>query len=312
MPDIILHHFNTSPYAEKIRLILGYKNLSWKSVLVPNIIPKPLYTALTGGYRRVPVMQIGADVYCDTALIAAEIERRFPTRPIMGSRPSDFSNPLINWHDTGLFWKVARYVIGRNADALSDDFLRDRAKMMRLDLTPDANRAKGIAEAPYILSQLHISLGWLDDMFAATGFASGNQFSYDDFALVPSLWFLTSRVSDAPAMIQSGFPYVADWLERVAANGYGTREEISGEAALAIALASKPEALVGKSVKTDEATGVSVGDKVAVTPESFGTEAVTGIVAAISAQRVSLNWHGKEVGDVAIHFPRLGYVISKV
>ena len=312
MPDIILHHFNTSPYAEKIRLILGYKNLSWKSVLVPNIMPKPLYTALTGGYRRVPVMQIGADVYCDTALIAAEIERRFPTRPIMGSRPSDFSNPLINWHDTYLFWKVARYVIGRNADALSDDFLRDRAKMMRLDLTPDANRAKGVAEAPYILSQLHISLGWLDDMFAATGFASGNQLSHDDFALVPSLWFLTSRVSDAAAMIQSRFLYVAEWLKRVAANGYGTREEISGEAALAIALASKSEALVGNSVKTDEATGVSVGDKVAVTPESFGTEAVTGIVAAISAQRVTLNWHGTEVGDVAIHFPRLGYVISKV
>ena len=312
MPDIILHHFNTSPYAEKIRLIFGYKNLAWKSVLVPNIMPKPLFTALTGGYRRVPVMQIGADVYCDTALIAAEIERRFPAKPIMVSGAADFTNPLINWHDTYLFWKVARYVIGRNADALSDDFLRDRAKMMRLDLTPDANRAKGIAEAPYILSQLQIALGWLDDAFAATGFASGNQLSYDDFALVPSLWFLTSRVSDAPAMIQARFPRVAEWLGHVAANGYGTREEISGEAALAIALASKPEALDGNASKVDEPTGISVGDKVAITPESFGTEAVTGVVAAISAQRVTLNWHGTEVGDVAIHFPRLGYVISKV
>ena len=312
MPDIILHHFNTSPYAEKIRLILGYKNLAWKSVLVPNILPKPLYTALTGGYRRVPVMQIGADVYCDTALIAVEIERRFPAQPIMANGATAWSQPIINWHDNYLFWKVARYVIGRNADAISDDFLRDRAKMMRLDLTPEANRAKGVAEAPYILTQLHIALGWLDDAFAATGFASGNQLSYDDFALVPSLWFLTTRVSDAPAMIQARFPRVAQWLKRVAAPGYGTREEISGEAALAIALAIQPEALVGNSVKTDEATGISVGDKVAVTPESFGTEAVSGVVAAISAQRVTLNWHGAEVGEVAIHFPRLGYVISKV
>ena len=312
MPDIILHHFNTSPYAEKIRLILGYKNLAWKSVLVPNILPKPLYTALTGGYRRVPVMQIGADVYCDTALIAVEIERRFPAQPIMASGATAWSQPIINWHDNYLFWKVARYVIGRNADAISDDFLRDRAKMMRLDLTPEANRAKGVAEAPYILSQLHIALGWLDDAFAATGFASGNQLSYDDFALVPSLWFLTTRVSDAPAMIQARFPRVAQWLKRVAAPGYGTREEISGEAALAIALASKPEALDGNTSEVAEPTGIAVGDKVAVTPESFGTEAVTGIVAAISAQRVTLNWHGTEVGDVAIHFPRLGYVISKV
>ena len=311
MPDIILHHFNASPYAEKIRLILGFKNLAWKSVLVPNIMPKPLYTALTGGYRRVPVMQIGADVYCDTALIAGEIGRRFPAPIIMRSGTSDFTNPLINWHDTYLFWKVARYVIGRNADAVSDDFLRDRAKMMRLDLTPAANRTKGIAEAPYILSQLHIALGWLDDMFAATGVASGNQLSYDDFALVPSLWFLTTRVSDAQAMIQARFPNVAAWLKRVAAAGYGTREELTGEAALAIALASKPDKPVGNTSNVDEATGIGVGDKVAVTPESFGTEVVTGIVAAISAQRITINWNGAEVGDVAIHFPRLGYVINK-
>ena len=312
MPDIILHHFNTSPYAEKIRLILGYKGLAWKSVLVPNIMPKPLYTALTGGYRRVPVMQIGADVYCDTALIAAEIERRFPARPITPTGAANCSQPLIHWHDNYLFWKVARYVVARNADSISDDFLRDRAKMMRWDVTPEANRAKALAEAPYILSQLHIALGWLDEVLAATGYVTGNALSYNDFALIPSVWFLTTRVSDGSAMIQSRFPRLAEWLKRVAAAGYATREEMTGEAALAIALASKPETLVGNSSNVDEATGITVGDKVAVTPESFGTEAVTGIVAAISAQRVTLNWNGPEVGDVAVHFPRLGYVISKV
>ena len=312
MSDIILHHFNTSPYAEKIRLILGYKNLAWKSVLVPNIMPKPLYTALTGGYRRVPVMQIGADVYCDTALIAAEIERRFPAKPIMRGGTTDFTNPLINWHDNYLFWKVARYVIGKNADAISDDFLRDRAKMMRLDLTPEANRAKGAAEAPYILSQLHIALGWLDEALAATGFISGNAISYADFAFVPSVWFLTTRVGDAPAMINSRFPHLADWLKRVSAEGYGTHEEISGEAALAIARESKAETLVSGQAKSDETTGVSVGDKVAITPESFGTEAVSGVVAAICAQRITLHRNGPEAGDVAIHFPRLGYLINKV
>jgi glutathione S-transferase len=312
MSDIILHHFNTSPYAEKIRLILGHKNLSWKSVLVPNIMPKPLYTALTGGYRRVPAMQIGADVYCDTALIAAEIERRFPAQPIMANGATGWNQPIINWHDNYLFWKVARYVIGKNADAISDDFLRDRAKMMRLDLTPEANRAKGVAEAPYILSQLHIALGWLDDALAATGFVSGNALSYADFAFVPSVWFLTTRVSDAPAMVNSRFPRLADWLKRVSAVGYGTREEISGQAALAIARESKMEAPAPGEAKSDEVAGISMGDKVAITPESFGTEAVSGVVATISPKRITLNWNGPEVGDVAIHFPRLGYVISKV
>ena len=70
MHDIILHHYPASPFAEKIRLILGAKGLSWRSVTIPWIMPKPDLMPLTGGYRRTPVLQIGADVYCDTALIA--------------------------------------------------------------------------------------------------------------------------------------------------------------------------------------------------------------------------------------------------
>lgn len=31
MPDLILHHYPSSPFSEKIRLILGYKKLAWKS-----------------------------------------------------------------------------------------------------------------------------------------------------------------------------------------------------------------------------------------------------------------------------------------
>ena len=70
MPEIILHHYPMSPFAEKVRLILGFKGLHWSSVHIPNIMPKPDLTALTGGYRKTPVLQIGADIYCDTALIA--------------------------------------------------------------------------------------------------------------------------------------------------------------------------------------------------------------------------------------------------
>ena len=79
MSDLILHHYPQSPFAEKMRLILGYKNLSWQSVLAPMIMPKPNLVALTGGYRRIPVLQIGADIYCDTALICDALEHRQPS-----------------------------------------------------------------------------------------------------------------------------------------------------------------------------------------------------------------------------------------
>ena len=79
MTDIILHHYDTSPYAEKVRTGLGLKGLAWASVELPVIMPKPNLTALTGGYRKTPVLQIGADIYCDSQLIMRELERRYPT-----------------------------------------------------------------------------------------------------------------------------------------------------------------------------------------------------------------------------------------
>ena len=79
MTDIILHHYETSPYSEKVRLGLGLKGLAWGSVEIPVIMPKPDLTALTGGYRKTPVLQIGADIYCDSQLIMRELERRHPT-----------------------------------------------------------------------------------------------------------------------------------------------------------------------------------------------------------------------------------------
>src|SRR3546814_14197834 len=52
----------------------GCKQLSWGSVQIPPVMPKADVTALTGGYRRTPVLQVGADVYCDTALMARRLE----------------------------------------------------------------------------------------------------------------------------------------------------------------------------------------------------------------------------------------------
>ena len=75
MSDLILHHYDLSPYSEKIRAMLGYTGLRWESVTVPEMPPRPSLNRLTGGYRRIPVAQIGADIFCDSRTIATEIAR---------------------------------------------------------------------------------------------------------------------------------------------------------------------------------------------------------------------------------------------
>ena len=71
MTEILFHHYWTSPFSEKIRVIFGMKKLAWRSVEIPSMMPKPDLMPLTGGYGKTPVMPIGADIDCDTQLIIA-------------------------------------------------------------------------------------------------------------------------------------------------------------------------------------------------------------------------------------------------
>src|SRR5260221_13392170 len=78
MAEIILHHYDRSPFSEKVRLVFGLKGVSWRSVDIPRWMPKPELMPLTGGYRKTPVMQIGAHTYCDTRRRLREGRRPLP------------------------------------------------------------------------------------------------------------------------------------------------------------------------------------------------------------------------------------------
>ena len=99
MAEPILHHFDWSPYAEKVRVLLGIKGLAWASVQIPMVMPKPDLTALSGGYRKTPVLQVGADVYCDTSCIARELELRWPEPTLFPDGNEGLALALATWAD---------------------------------------------------------------------------------------------------------------------------------------------------------------------------------------------------------------------
>ena len=107
MTDLILHHFATSPFSEKVRIAFGIKQLTWKSVQIPSIMPKPDLMPLTGGYRRTPVLQIGADIYCDTQLIMLELEKRAPQPPLLPPGQAGEARAIAMWVDRNIFWSSA-------------------------------------------------------------------------------------------------------------------------------------------------------------------------------------------------------------
>jgi len=123
MTDIILHHYETSPYSEKVRIGLGLKGFAWRSMEVPVMMPKPHLTALTGGYRKTPVLQIGADIYCDTQLIMRELERRHPI-PSFYPAGRGAADALALWAEKTTFSPAVSMHSRRSATRCPRDFLK--------------------------------------------------------------------------------------------------------------------------------------------------------------------------------------------
>src|SRR5205814_3220419 len=123
---IVLHQYDISPFSEKVRVALGIKGLEWYAVEQPVIMPKPDLVPLTGGYRKIPVMQIGADIYCDSQIILRELERRWPTPSLFDDHTRGLGWALGFWADRTLFQSVIPIIFAEAGDRLGDGFRKDR------------------------------------------------------------------------------------------------------------------------------------------------------------------------------------------
>jgi len=182
MNDIILHHYWESPYAEKIRRILGFKRLAWRSVIIPMIMPKPDLTALTGGYRKTPVLQLGADIYCDTDLITRMIERLQPEPTLFPDGSAALSYMLGAWQGE-LFWLAVR-TVGTSAPVFPPGFIEDRATMVEGGLSLE----RVLRDAPAQREQLRAKLDLLDAHLRERQFVLGARPSLADFSLFHPVW----------------------------------------------------------------------------------------------------------------------------
>lgn len=303
----VLHHYPESPYAEKIRAILGYKGLAWRSVLVPRIAPKPDLVALTGGYRKVPVLQIGADVYCDTRLIAEELERRYPA-PSLATGPGSWAEVVGHWVDVRLFAQAVGYTFGRNVDRYPDVFLADRAALRGAPLERGA--LKGAV--PLIEQELRAQLAWVEQgLSGGVPFINGSHPAAAEFTLYSTLWFARGGGFDF-----GRFPAIAAWMARMQAFGHGRPTEATAGEALAWATTAQPASLpepgTGREDGWADAQGLARGQRVSVTPELLGHgTSVAGVVAHVDAARLTLKLPCPG-GMVHVHFPRLGYRVHRL
>lgn len=299
----ILYHYDASPFAELVRAAFGVKGLAWGSLLVPRILPKPDQTRLTGGYGRTPVVQIGADLYCDTGAILPAIEA-LPGPSLYPAPLGPLHRLVASWANGPQFFAhVGAAMGGMTPDMMGADFVHDRQARFGMDLA-----ALGRA-APHLAGQALVAAHWLSETLAdGRAFIGGMQPGAGDLALYSNIWFVRAvptAAANAAAML--AMPGVAEWYGRMAGFGHGTRREVTAGEALAAARAARPAPVTG-SVDAPYATGMMVG----VTQEGTKDAPSIGRLLRCCSAGISI---ARDVDDglsVHVHFPRLGQVVVPV
>ena len=306
MSDLILHHYDGSPFSEKIRLILGFKGLAWKSVKVPVMLPKPDVVALTGGYRRTPFLQMGADIYCDTALMSRVIDTLAPQPPLYPVAATGAQHILAQWADSTLFWTAipytmqpvgAAYLFNGAPPEFLKTFGADRAAM-----TPNFKRAT----VPDAIAQLHSYFSWLEaEVSDGRHFLLGAHPCIADFSVAQSLWFI--RRAPPVAAVLAPFTKLIAWYERVAAFGHGTPEKMSSSDSIELAASTKKYA----AAKVEPGAGFEAGDAVTVAAVDYATDLVPGTLVGLTQHEVVIERTDERAGTLHVHFPRIGYQVKK-
>ena len=304
--EIILHAYPQSPVAEKVRVVLGIKDLHWRSVDIPRLPPKPFLTALTGGYRRTPVMQIGADIFCDSQCIIRELDIRFPGPSLIPDQGLLWC--LSRWTDGGLFDLAVRLVLGAAGDGLDKDFAADRG---RLYLGEDWATALKHANSdlPHIVAQIRAPLSWLNAQLSdGRRFLLGGQPAAIDAQIYHVIWFLRGRWSQGPQFL-SEFADLQRWEDNLCNLGHGQSRAMSPQDAITRARDLTSVAPIG--VATGDPQGLTVGQSVTIQPDvNGGEQPVAGKIRFADAQTVVIDRFATDVGTIAVHFPRSGYRIS--
>ncbi|MEN3258657.1 glutathione S-transferase N-terminal domain-containing protein [Sodalis endosymbiont of Spalangia cameroni] len=294
---IILHHYAISPYSTKVRVILGLKQIRWYACNQPGLMPKDDLITLTGGYRRIPILQIGADLFFDSNLIIHEVERRFPTPTVFGGSGPGVGLGFAPWPDA-ILMLIAHLLYGGDRDS-TPEYRADRSALLGMDFDVDAMARAWPANAEKLRLHLALLAAQLAD---GRPFITGNAPDIIDAAFYGLIEYMYCGKGKTAALVNA-FPIIKTWTTRMRLIGQGERREISAAKTLAIAKAATPR----YAVETPSHLlphEPAPGDRVSVKYYDNNTPVLYGTLMHISPYRVAILRDDATLGPIMLHMPR--------
>jgi glutathione S-transferase len=300
--DLILHHYDASPFTQKALRMFGLKGLAWRSVLTPLLPPKDDLVALTGGYRGTPVLQIGADVYIDSQLIARELERLVPSPTFFPGGDAGLSLALVKWSDA-FFRTGLKLALALLAPSWPEPFRKDRERLFS-----DIDFRRIGVDLPHIKSQFRAHAALLEAQLAdGRAFLTGAAPGLADIQAHPFVWVARGAYGELASQLLRDFPRLQSWETRVLAIGEGIRTET--DACSAFESARGATSTTSPYVDPHDSQQLSVGQRVSIEPDDSPRGAVEGELIVARPSELAVRRLDPRAGTVIVHFPRLGYRI---
>lgn len=303
-PPLIVFHYPMSPFSQKVRAMLGYAQIPWASVTVREMPPRPLLETLAGGYRKIPVAQIGADVFCDTRTIATEIARLSGRTQLALERCSKAAQHQAREADLELLLAclVCANTLSMGRKLLKSMALLDIPRFLwdRVNIGRKASLNAGLLRNPKRVVLEHLQR--LEAQLQDSDFLFGAEPNHADFATLHGLWFMRDL---GESSITADFSQVNAWMDRLLAFGDGQRSELAGEAALLIASQA-----TSRKIPARHRTDPLIGHRVGIRPADYAQDRSEGHLAGATPTQWILARETPSLGLVHVHFPKAGFELE--
>ena len=224
----------------------------------PIVLPRKDLEELGITYRRIPVLAVGKDVYCDSGLIFDIVLDKLAKKQLPTS-PADKA-----WEAWGLeTFKAALPLIPH--ELVTPDFVKDRETIFPMLKRPDFKTLR-----PSAVADLQSRLSFLEnDVLASNPFIGGDKLSVADIHVIWSIrWALEDLgAKQEKQLSKDAFPKVWKLIEGLP---LPKPEELSSEntikAIKAAALWSKD-----KPVMSDDPLNISVGTPITIESAEYVT-----------------------------------------
>ncbi|MVF11886.1 glutathione S-transferase family protein [Ketobacter sp. MCCC 1A13808] len=303
--QLILHNYPLSPFSEKIRSMLGYTKIPWQSANTREAPPRPILEQLAGGYRKVPVAQIGADIFCDTRTISAEIAAMANMPELIVENADAECQAFVEEVEQKMFFATLACSMSfkLNKKVLRTLSVLDVAQMMwdRIKMGRHATvKMAGLKTSKAILQ------AYLEDLEnqLSRDFIFGNGPSIADFAAYHSLWFYRDLAEKSEI---NKYHNINRWMDRIKQFGHGKELELDPPLALEIARNNEPRP-IEEAFKDDP----MIGKQVLIAPSDYAQTASQGTLVGSKPHGWIIARQESSLGTVHVHFPRHGFTLTPV